>query len=1099
MARSRDYLRLATTATRTLAEVAFDNAREAALVVDTRTKHLPLVLANAAARGCLASSSDPSTLVESSLYGLLGAASASMIEALLASVGDDQPTIARSLTWRLGQGETAAMTEFRLLDSSQGQRLVMLTFAPLPVVPNLSAAVEQLPFDLVILDNSLNVTYANAGAVRSSGVTGGLLGCSALTLVPTNALPREVYLRALDGYHYRDERVELSTPGRPIRRFEIDVQPLRGLTGIAGLIVLSTEVSERRLHRSRQGSRERGLRALIENAQDIVGVAAADGRVKYLSGGARNALGLTAVERRSNYIFDLVHPDDVAPMRAKFTHLTAGLISQFSFQHRVRRQDGTHRWLESTFASALDNPLINGVVVNSRDITERKQAETQLAQREEIFRLAAEAVDGVIFEWDISRGVVHRSRGVLEILGIEPEDLAPVMDAWRERIHPRDLEQSTRQIGLALLEGRGWTTTYRIRDARGRYRSMLERGLIQRSATGEPVRAIGCCVDVSEIKRLTDLLGEAQRAARMGGWEFSYSTLDLTWTEEIFRIYETTPMDFVVSWDTAMARCTPESRMRFQDAWELAESTDGVLDLELEIITLKNHRIWVRVIGHVERLDGRLVRAFGSVQNIQAQKLAQIALENSTGWLKLSMNMAHLHAWRWDKINDVFDFAIVNRQKLHLPTAFPSMKALMARVHPADRESLRRAMDDSFQDRRELQTEFRLRINGAEYRSYAAIARPLFDADGTPEGFVGVTQDVTARRESEAKLRRSDQLLRTTTANTVDTLMLLDTHLRIRFINRASHGMGVEDIVGREISTVLPEPARALVVAKLRHVLSTGESASYEFESRENGAEPQYFENRAVLVQDEGIGTGISISVTNITERKRLEQEILDVSSRERHAIGRDLHDGLGQELTGVALMLRGLATRFRHEFPEGIARINEIIGLVNQSIESARSLARGLLPVRSDSGGLPFALRELAARSRDLYGLEVNFRAEIWPEITLSEASASHLYRIAQETLTNAARHGQAAKVDILLMVTKNTFLLRVTDDGLGFGSSSKAAVGMGLKIMRYRAGMIGAKIEIGANMPQGTIVRVTGEQPTRPGALQHSHAIYGGSEYGR
>jgi two-component system sensor kinase FixL len=463
------------------------------------------------------------------------------------------------------------------------------------------------------------------------------------------------------------------------------------------------------------------------------------------------------------------------------------------------------------------------------------------------------------------------------------------------------------------------------------------------------------------------------------------------------------------------------------------------------------------------------------------------------------MNMAHMHAWRWDKSTDVFEFAIVEREKLHLPSMFPSMKELMARVHPKDRTRLNRAIDEAFQSRDDLQTEFRLKLDDGKYRSYATIARPLFHAEGAPEGLVGVIQDVTARHESEAKLRRSEQLLRTTTSNTADTLMLVDTDLTIRFINRGSDGMTIDEIVGCDILAVLPESARAMVVGKLRQVLGTGETTTYEFESRDKGGEPQFFENRAVLVQDEGIGTGICISVTNITERKRLEQEILDISSRERHTIGRDLHDGLGQELTGVALMLRGLATRFQHQFPEGVAGINEIVGLVNQSIESARWLARGLLPVRTDTGGLPFALRELAARSSDLYGLVVNFRAEIWPEITLSEASASHLYRIAQEALTNAARHGRASTVDILLMVTKNTFLLRVTDDGVGIEVANKPVAGMGLKIMRYRAGMIGAKIEIGANTPHGTIVRVTGEQPMRPGALQCGHAIYRGSEYGR
>jgi two-component system, NarL family, sensor histidine kinase UhpB len=234
-----------------------------------------------------------------------------------------------------------------------------------------------------------------------------------------------------------------------------------------------------------------------------------------------------------------------------------------------------------------------------------------------------------------------------------------------------------------------------------------------------------------------------------------------------------------------------------------------------------------------------------------------------------------------------------------------------------------------------------------------------------------------------------------------------------------------------------------------------------------------------VLVRDDGIGTGISISTRDITERKRLEQEILDVSGRERQSIGRDLHDGLGQELTGVALMLRGLASRLKEDFPEVIASVNEIVGLVNQSIENARSLARGLLPVRSETGGLAFALRELASRSRDLYGLEVNFRAEVWPELSLDETDASHLYRIAQEALTNAARHGHATLVDIFLFATRKTFLLCITDNGEGIRLPMSPYSGMGLKIMQYRAGMIGARFEITPNEPHGTVVRVTGEQP--------------------
>jgi signal transduction histidine kinase len=151
---------------------------------------------------------------------------------------------------------------------------------------------------------------------------------------------------------------------------------------------------------------------------------------------------------------------------------------------------------------------------------------------------------------------------------------------------------------------------------------------------------------------------------------------------------------------------------------------------------------------------------------------------------------------------------------------------------------------------------------------------------------------------------------------------------------------------------------------------------------------------------------------------------------------------------------------------------------LVNRSIENARSLARGLLPVRTETGGLAFALQELAFRSRDLYALDVNFRTEGWPYFHLDETNASHLYRIAQEALTNSARHGHATRVNIFLQVTPSTFLLCVTDDGEGIQLPMSPYSGMGLKIMRYRAGMIGAQFEIAPHEPRGTVVRVTGEQ---------------------
>src|ERR1700733_14564077 len=486
MATSPDFLRLATNAARALADTALDSLRNAVLVVDARHKHLPVVLANATVRRYLTGTTDTPDFLETPLAHLLGAASAAKIGTIVASLSDPRTPTNHHLVWRFIQGEQSAMTDIKPLLSAAGQRLLMLTFPPPTPQPDLVAAFDQLPFDILILNADLKVTYANAGAIRSAGpLPGGLLGCSAVMLTPTMLLQPDVFARALQGHPFHDEALTFEELGRPTRRFEIDVKPFQGTSGIIGLIILCLEVTERANHRA-QGSGERRLLALTEHAQDIITIAGTDGSVLYVSGGVQNSLGYTSEERASNFVFEYAHPDDRAELLAKYQQLVAGEIKAFSREFRTRHKDGSYRWLESRCESALANPLIGGVVINSRDITERKHAEFRLAQREEVFRLAAEAVDGVIFEWDVARDVVHRSRGVQEVLGIIPEEMESSADAWFERIHPRDFNAAKKAISAALINGRGWAPTYRIRDAKGRYKSILDRSLIQRNGAGDP-------------------------------------------------------------------------------------------------------------------------------------------------------------------------------------------------------------------------------------------------------------------------------------------------------------------------------------------------------------------------------------------------------------------------------------------------------------------------------------------------------------------------------------------------------------------------------------------------------------------------------------
>lgn len=206
-------------------------------------------------------------------------------------------------------------------------------------------------------------------------------------------------------------------------------------------------------------------------------------------------------------------------------------------------------------------------------------------------------------------------------------------------------------------------------------------------------------------------------------------------------------------------------------------------------------------------------------------------------------------------------------------------------------------------------------------------------------------------------------------------------------------------------------------------------------------------------------------------ERRRLEAEVLRVSELERQAIGHDLHDGLGQNLTGTAFLSSVLKQKLLlKDIPEAndAAEIEKILG---ESVEMARSLARGLSPVGITSDSLVRGLQELATRTRELYAMACNFHCDHTVELE-DPAAAMHLYRIAQEAINNAFKHGKASQVDIELSAGDHELRLGIEDNGLGIPGDLGERKGMGLRIMNYRANSIGAALSVTRRQQGGTAV---------------------------
>ena len=208
-----------------------------------------------------------------------------------------------------------------------------------------------------------------------------------------------------------------------------------------------------------------------------------------------------------------------------------------------------------------------------------------------------------------------------------------------------------------------------------------------------------------------------------------------------------------------------------------------------------------------------------------------------------------------------------------------------------------------------------------------------------------------------------------------------------------------------------------------------------------------------------------------IAARERLERELLQISEREQARVGHDIHDGLCQHLTGAALAAQVVSESLHAQNSPERESADKVVELIQDGIGLARDLARGLSAVEVSNNGLPVALSDFAASTSSLFNVSCRF--EYPRPVPLRDLPTSvHLYRIAQEAVSNAIKHGDAKNIVVRLETRDGGLLLRVSDDGIGLPADYQERKGMGLKIMSYRAELIGGRMAFAKRHPNGTEV---------------------------
>lgn len=284
-------------------------------------------------------------------------------------------------------------------------------------------------------------------------------------------------------------------------------------------------------------------------------------------------------------------------------------------------------------------------------------------------------------------------------------------------------------------------------------------------------------------------------------------------------------------------------------------------------------------------------------------------------------------------------------------------------------------------------------------------------------------------------------------------------------------GYTAEEIVGRAVAVLIPvdrSDELALILESIQR-----EEAVEPFETvrvRKDGRVVPVSLTLSPIKDDAGRVMGVSAIMQDISERKRLEAEILQVSEREQRRIAEDLHDGVGQQLGGISCLSDVLKKNLADQASPEAEAAAKISRLLTVTMAQTRSLARGLHPVAPEANGLMSALEDLATRVSDLFKVSCHF-ACAQPVLIEDNTVATHLYRIAQEAVNNSLKHGKAQQIIIGLSSTSERIILAVNDDGVGFKRSERRSKGLGLRIMNHRASMIGGNFAVQKKAGGGTV----------------------------
>ena len=870
---------------------------------------------------------------------------------------------------------------------------------------------------------------------------------------------------------------------------------------IVAAVVTSRDVTEKKTAEEKLIHNEKHFRALIENSAEGLAILSSSGEVLEMSPSGEKILGYITSGLSNFHTSEIIHADDIESVKSVFEEVIREPASLKKIEFRIYTADGNLIWIACTYHNLLEEPGIQGIVLNFRDITEQKQADQALQISEEQYRFLFHLNPQPMWIYDAETfrflevneaAVQHYGYSANEFHEMTITDIQPIKDAIIIIDKENKDSEKNPSFSNVIRKHRKKNGTFifaEIKSNELHYNGRLACLVLANDIT-EKVKAEEQLIKSNErftyaVKASSDALWEwdiiadtvyiAEAYTTILGWEIDPNRKFSEWYEYIH----------------------PDDRVATVQGFHTAlkDSSQDIYQMDYRHLKSNGDYSFVVDKAYIIRSEsGEAIRVVGAIRDVTERKEAEDKLARERYLLRTLID--HIPDYIYVK-DSQYRHIINNKANVELMGASNEEETLGKTVFDYFNDEVAEEFlkhDKQVMERGEAihNLEEGVVTQGNKQRWLLTTKVPLKDENKNVFGLVGISRDITVQKEIAESLRISNERFNIVSKATNDAIWDWDLVTNQILWNKAvKHLFGYKDHEIRNTADwwyekIHPED-RERVISKIHHHIEKG-IEKWQDEYRFVKADGTYkfvLDRGFILLNDEQKPYRMIGAMMDISERRQLEAELaqqkinkqreiteatIQAQEKERSELGKELHDNINQILSTTKLYIDMALTEtdIREELLQKTYRN------ISSAIEEIRMLSKSLVPPSLGDIGLKEAVSELIASLNMSQRIKLSLKTAGMDSMEMPDNIKLMAYRIVQEQVNNIIKHSKATTADIKLAVSKKMFNITVKDNGIGFDAKRKGK-GIGLSNITSRAELHNGKVEVVSSPGNGCTLKVS------------------------